>query len=104
MGESLAVLAGALLGAFFFGTLWVTVRRAVGSGQPALWFAASMLVRTLLTLTGFYLVSRGDWSRLPFCLLGFFLANVAVRIWGRAPRAESTAASSQSAPEATDAP
>jgi F1F0 ATPase subunit 2 len=100
MGEALAVLAGALLGAFFFGTLWLTVRRAVGSSQPAVWFAASMLGRTLLTMAGFYVVSRADWSRLPFCVLGFFLANVAVRLWGRAPRT----ASPRRAGGATDAP
>jgi len=103
MGEVLAVLSGASLGAFFLGALWLTVRRAVGSRQPALWFATSMLGRTLLTMTGFYLVARADWARLPFCLLGFFLANVSVRIWTRAPRVASPA--SPLAPrEANDAP
>jgi F1F0 ATPase subunit 2 len=100
MDESLAVLAGALLGTFFFGSLWLTVQRALGSRQPALWFAASMPLRTGITLTGFYLVSRAHWSRLLFCLLGFVLANLTVRIWGRAPRRMLP----RPAAESTDAP
>ena len=30
--------AGVLLGVFFFGGLWWTVRRGVSSNRPALWF------------------------------------------------------------------
>jgi F1F0 ATPase subunit 2 len=89
MSEALAVLAGASLGAFFFGTLWLTVRRAVALGRPVAFFAGSMLLRTLFTMTGFYLVSRADGGRLPFCMFGFFLAHLSVRIGTRVPRALS---------------
>ena len=40
-----ALAAGLLLGAFFFGGLWWTVRRGVSSPRPALWFFGSMLLR-----------------------------------------------------------
>ena len=39
-------LAGALLGAFFFGGLWWTVQKGVASERPALWFLGSLLLRT----------------------------------------------------------
>ncbi len=59
---ALAFVAGALLGAFFFGGLWWTVQKGVASEQPALWFLGSLLLRTGLILAGFYLVSQGHWS------------------------------------------
>ena len=71
----LALVTGVLLGAIFFGGLWWTVRKGVSSERPALWFLGSLLLRTSITLTGFYFVSRGDWQRLLMCLLGFLIAR-----------------------------
>ncbi|MHB1592195.1 MAG: N-ATPase subunit AtpR [Sulfuricella sp.] len=73
-----ALVAGVLLGAFFFGGLWWTVRKAVSSKQPALWFLGSMLLRTCIVLLGFYFVSGGDWKRLLAGLLGFVIARLIV--------------------------
>ncbi len=75
---TLAFVAGALLGAFFFGGLWWTVQKAITSEQPAIWFLGSLLLRTGLILTGFYLVAQGHWSRLVACLLGFLMARFLV--------------------------
>jgi F1F0 ATPase subunit 2 len=71
----LALATGVLLGVMFFGGLWWTVRKGVSSERPALWFLGSLLLRTIITLTGFYLVARGDWRRLLMCLLGFVIAR-----------------------------
>ena len=84
LGLVQAGMVGALVGAIFFGGLWQTVRKAVSSTQPALWFLASILLRTGATLAGFYFVSRGHWERLPACLLGFVLIHVAVTLRMRA--------------------
>ncbi len=70
--------AGVLLGAFFFGGLWWTIRAALTSQRPALWFLGSLLVRTSAVLAGFYLVAGGHWDRLLACLLGFVLARLLV--------------------------
>ena len=75
---ALALFAGALLGAFFFGGLWWTVQKGVTSERPALWFLGSLLLRTSLILAGIYWVSQGHWSRLMMCLLGFLIARVIV--------------------------
>ena len=45
LGLALALVAGVLLGAFFFGGLWWTVRKGVSSERPALWFFGSLLLR-----------------------------------------------------------
>lgn len=73
-----APIAGALLGAMFYGGLWWTVQRGVSSGRAAPWFLASLLLRMGLALAGFYFVSAGQWQRLLLCLLGFVLARLAV--------------------------
>ena len=70
-----ALVAGVLLGVMFFGGLWWTVQKGVLSKRPALWFLNSLLLRTSMTLAGFYFVSRGDWERLLVCLLGFVIAR-----------------------------
>lgn len=89
MNEPLTlIMAGAVglgLGTVFFGGLWWTVRKAVSSPRPALWFAGSMLLRTGLILAGFYLVGGGQWQRLLVCLLGFVVARFLVMRFTRAP-------------------
>ena len=55
----LALGAGVLIGAMFFGGLWWTVQKGISSKQPALWFFLSLLLRMSITLVGFYFIGRG---------------------------------------------
>lgn len=75
---ALALMAGLLIGAIFFGGLWWTVQKGVLSPRPALWFFGSLLLRMSLVLAGFYFVSDGHWQRLLPCLLGFVVARFIV--------------------------
>lgn len=75
---TISLIAGVLIGTFFFGGLWWTVERGITSAYAALWFFGSTLLRTGVAVIGFYLVSEGDWRRLLLCLLGFFIARVLV--------------------------
>ena len=71
--------AGVALGAVFFGGLWWTIRKGLGSKRPALWFFGSLLLRTGIVLIGFYVViAGGHWERLLACLLGFVIARLIV--------------------------
>jgi len=74
----LALFAGLLLGAIFFGGLWWTVLKGVAAKQPALWFSISLLLRLFITLTGFYIVAGADWKRLLACLTGFIVARIII--------------------------
>jgi F1F0 ATPase subunit 2 len=74
----LALAAGILLGAIFFGGLWWTIRKGISSEQPALLFVGSLLLRTSLALAGFYFIGRGHSERLLVCLLGFVMARLIV--------------------------
>lgn len=73
-----SLLAGVLIGAFFFGGLWWTIQKSLTSNNPALWFFGSTLLRTGFAVAGFYFTSRGDWRNLLVCLLGFVIARVVV--------------------------
>lgn len=97
----LAGVAGALLGAFYYGGLWLTVRTAVTSKHAALQFLASTLLRTVLAVSGFFFVSRSHWERLAPCLLGFFLASVALTRWAPAPIAKPSHRAQQGATDAS---
>jgi len=85
MGETLslvfALIAGVMLGAFFFGGLWWTVSKGIASKRTALWFFGSMLLRTGVVMLGFYFVMGDSWQRLLAALLGFVLARfIATRL------------------------
>jgi F1F0 ATPase subunit 2 len=75
---SVSLMAGVLIGTFFFGGLWWTVQKSLTSNNPVLWFFGSTLVRTGFAVAGFYFTSRGDWRNLLVCLLGFVIARVVV--------------------------
>jgi F1F0 ATPase subunit 2 len=82
----LTLLAGIALGAIFYGGLWWTVRCSVASKSSGLWFVGSFAVRAVIAVGGLYFVSRGDWRGMLVCLLGFFIARIAVtRLIKRVP-------------------
>ncbi len=74
----LSGFAGLLLGGFFFGGLWWTVRQSLLAKQPALWLLGSLFLRTIVVLVGFHFIGGGQWQKLLYCLLGFTLARVIV--------------------------
>jgi len=95
---ALAWVAGAALGAIFFGGLWWTVSKLASSPRPALWVFGSALARMSIALAGFYLVAGGQWERLIACLLGFVTARLAVTWLTRVPAQRHQAAEASHAP------
>lgn len=71
----LAFLAGTLLGLFYFGLLWATVRRVPTARHPALLVLGSFAVRMAVVIAAFYFVMNGRWERLAACLLGFLIVR-----------------------------
>jgi F1F0 ATPase subunit 2 len=100
MTLGLAWIAGGALGLIFFGGLWWSVRKGLGSGTPVVWFFAGLILRVGLTLAGFYFVGADDWQRLAACLLGFVMARQAVTRLARTPEKKQM----RTAPEASHAP
>ena len=107
---ALAGLAGVALGAFFFGGLWWTLRRALTSPRPVLWLGTSLLLRTGMVLAGVYVVGHGQWQRIVACLAGFILVRlITLHLAGRptatpGARGSAPASAATIADEATHAP
>ncbi len=70
---ALALMAGAVLGVFFFGGLWLTLRQLPKTKQPMLLVFGSLLGRSIITVAGFYWVMGGSWQRLLAAAAGFIL-------------------------------
>jgi F1F0 ATPase subunit 2 len=71
-----------VLGVFYFGGLWLTVKRLPFVARPALLTLCSYLGRLGVTLSGFYVVMAGSWERLLAVLCGFVVMRIIlVRIW-----------------------
>lgn len=71
-----ALLSGALLGVFYFGGLWWTVRKLISTQYPSSLFLLSVLFRTSFVVVGFYLILGDNWLRLIVGLLGFMLVRI----------------------------
>lgn len=72
----LVFVAGAILGAAFFGGLWLTVQQLPRSKHPALLFLFSGIARTILVITGIWLVANRDPVAVVTCLGGFVCTRV----------------------------
>jgi F1F0 ATPase subunit 2 len=69
---------GAVLAAFYFGGLWLTVKRLPQSRQPTLLSMSSFVARSLICLAGFYLVVGQGIEAVLICLSGFVLTKMAL--------------------------
>ena len=69
-----AFAAGLALGAFYFATLWRTVRQLPATHSPARLMLVSFVLRMAVVMAGFYLVMGGEhWERLALAMLGFII-------------------------------
>ncbi|NLG77512.1 MAG: ATP synthase subunit I [Xanthomonadaceae bacterium] len=71
---ALAWAAGAGLGLFYFGGLWLTVRKLTTRYSVPL-FLASFVARTAVVVVGFYFVMGNRWERALVCLVGFIMVR-----------------------------
>lgn len=81
MSELSAVMTlfgGIVIGVFFFGGLWITIRRVQHLRRPGIVLFASSVVRITIALGGLYVVAWGRWERLLIAVVGFMLARLVV--------------------------
>lgn len=74
----IALVAGLVLGAFFFGGLWWTVRKMQTVQSAGLLFIGSFLLRMAVLLLGLYAVGAEHWERMVIALVGIVLARFIV--------------------------
>jgi F1F0 ATPase subunit 2 len=80
---------GALIGAVYFGRLWLAIRRLPRLRHPMLWLLAGTFARLGLVLAAFLLASQGQWARLAACLAGLLATWIYLRRKARRARGAS---------------
>lgn len=74
---TVALIAGAVLGSIYFGSMWWVLLHLPRSRRPALLFVLSLIIRLSLLLSGFYLILQGGHlDRLLAAIFGFILVRV----------------------------
>jgi F1F0 ATPase subunit 2 len=81
---------GILLGVFFYGGLWLTIRRLATTRHPLALSMGGLVLRMAVTLAGFVLVMQGRWQNAVQVLLGFTAVRLFLRLAAR-PANRSTA-------------
>ena len=74
----LALAGGAALAAFYFGGLWLTVRRVATSSRPGLLTFGSFIVRGVIVIAAMVGIARMHWQLLLAAMAGFVLVRVIV--------------------------
>jgi len=74
----IALLAGVMLGTFYFGSLWWVVQRVADAPRPEMLLLVSFFARTAITVGGFFLVAQGRWERIAAGMIGFLVARTAL--------------------------
>ena len=74
----LVFIVGMLVGLFYFGSLWVIVRRIPMMKRPALLVIGSFFIRNAVTVLVFYFIMGGRWERLIVSMLGFILSRIII--------------------------
>jgi F1F0 ATPase subunit 2 len=75
---ALSFFMGVVLGTFYFGGLWLTIKRLPRSTQPTLLSLGSFFVRSLVCILVFYLIIGSGIGALLLCLAGFVLTKIAL--------------------------
>lgn len=89
VGLVLALASGTLLGIFYFGTLWIVVRRLDHRAWPAVWLGVTGVLRLAVVLALFALLVGPRWERLIAALIGFLAVRVVLTRWLGRPEATS---------------
>ncbi|MFH5836452.1 ATP synthase subunit I [Proteiniclasticum sp. C24MP] len=71
----LAFIVGALLGAVFFGGLYLTVRKLNSIKHPALFMMLSLILRLVILAGGIYLIMDGEIKNLLSAMAGILIVR-----------------------------
>lgn len=87
-----SIAAGIILGLFFYGGLWFTVRRLPTTGHPVLLTLGSFWIRLVVVLAAFVFLTRAGVSYVTLAMASFILGRLAVSrfIPARRPVAKCT--------------
>jgi len=68
-------LVGIALGFFYYGVLWLILRKLPQLNSPAIWIGPSLLVRLFTVMAVMYLLFSDSWQQLLAALFGMLIAR-----------------------------
>jgi F1F0 ATPase subunit 2 len=68
--------AGVVLGLFYYGGLWLTVRRLPALGRPELWIFVSLVLRIAVVVVVLLVLFGEQWERLLAAMAGMLVARI----------------------------
>jgi len=69
------LLVGLALGFFYYGGLWLTLRRLQQFKYPGVWLGLSLLLRTLAVLLILYWLFAHSWQQLLLTVAGMLISR-----------------------------
>ncbi|WP_185958340.1 ATP synthase subunit I [Fodinibius sediminis] len=87
---TIALTSGMALGFFYFGGLWLTIRKVTKQGYPPLLVLISFLIRMALVMGVFYVLLTQHWAYMITALASFLIIRQHLLAkWGTPERALS---------------
>ena len=88
----LSFIWGVMLGLFYFGGLWITLKHISRAHKPKTWLAISFIIRMSFIMIGFWAIMKRDLISFVFTFLAFLITRVILtRTLGRESRGEINA-------------
>ena len=69
------LVVGLALGFFYYGGLWLILRRLTQLSHPGAWLALSLLLRTFTVVFVLYLLFANSWQQLLIAVLGMLVSR-----------------------------
>jgi F1F0 ATPase subunit 2 len=81
---SAAFVAGGSVGIFYFGGLWLTVKRVPLGRRPRLLLVGSFVLRLAVLLAAFYALAPWGWAAMVCALAGLLIVRqILIKVKGR---------------------
>lgn len=72
----MAIIAGIVLGVFFFGGLYLSVQYLGKVKYPSVLMMASLIIRMAVLVGGLYLIRGDSYLNIPLALMGILLVRI----------------------------
>lgn len=83
----LSFIWGVLLGFFYFGGLWITLKHITQAYKPTYWLVISFVIRVSFVMIGFWAIMKRDLISFIFTFLAFLITRaILTRTLGREKR------------------
>jgi F1F0 ATPase subunit 2 len=69
------LIVGLVLGLFYYGSLWLILRKLPQFSHPAVWVGISLILRTLAVMLMLYILFSDSWQQLVLAVVGIIISR-----------------------------